>query len=84
MILIRSLLGSLMRFCSLGRPLYLYIPRLRVGGLDLFTMVAKYLLPISAVQCQVRTLLTLSVMAVVILKAREYTKADRYGSEKYI
>ena len=47
--------------CSLGRHLDIYIPRLSVRGQYLFTMVAKYLPPISAGQCEVRTLLTLRI-----------------------
>ena len=47
--------------CSLGRHFDIYIPRLSVRGLHLFTMVAKYLSLISAGQCEVRTLLTLRI-----------------------
>ena len=47
--------------CSLGRHFDIYIPRLSVRGLHLFTTVAKYLPPISAGQCEVRTLLTLRI-----------------------
>ena len=44
--------------CSLGRHFDIYIPRLSVRGLHLFTMVSKYLPPISTRQCEVQTLLT--------------------------
>ena len=47
--------------CSLGRHFDIYIPRLSVRGLHLFTMVAKYFPPISAGQCKVQTLLTLRI-----------------------
>ena len=47
--------------CSLGRHFDIYIPRLSVRGLHIFTMVAMYLPPISASQCEVRTLLTLRI-----------------------
>ena len=46
---------------SLGRHFDIYIPRLSVRGLHLFTMVAKYLPPISAGQSKVRTLLTMRI-----------------------
>ena len=46
---------------SLGRHFDIYIPRLSVRGLYLFTMVSKYLPPIYAGQCEVRTLLTLRI-----------------------
>ena len=36
--------------CSLGRHFDIYIPRLSVRGLQLFTMVPKYLPPISVAQ----------------------------------
>ena len=45
MILIKSLLRSLMMFVALGRHFDIYIPRLSVRGLHLFTMVSKYLPP---------------------------------------
>ena len=45
--------------CSLGRHIHIYIPHLSVHGLHLFTIVSKYLPPISAGQCEVGTLLTL-------------------------
>ena len=48
-------------FVALGRHFDIYIPRLSVRGLHLFTMVAKYFPPISAGQCEVRTLLTLRI-----------------------
>ena len=48
--------------CSLGRHFDIYIPRLSVRGLHLFTIVAKYLRPISAGQCEVRTLMTLRIL----------------------
>ena len=47
--------------CSLGRHFDIYILRLSVRGLHLFTMVGKYLPPISARQREVRTLLTLGI-----------------------
>ena len=47
--------------CSLGMHINIYIPRLSVPRLHLFTMVAKYLPPISAGQYEVRTLLTLRI-----------------------
>ena len=46
---------------SLGRHFDIYIPRLSVHGLHLFTMVSKYLPQISAGQCEVLTLLTLRI-----------------------
>ena len=39
--------------CSLGRHFDIYIPHLSVRGLHLFSMVAKYLPPISAGQREV-------------------------------
>ena len=39
--------------CSLVRHYESYIPRLSVRGLHLFTMVSKYLPPISSGQCEV-------------------------------
>ena len=46
---------------SLGRHFNIYILFLSVREIHLFTMVAKYLPPMSAGQCEVRTLLTLRI-----------------------
>ena len=47
--------------CSLGRHFDIYIPRLSVRRLHIFTMVSKCLPPIFAGQCEVQTLLTLRI-----------------------
>ena len=47
--------------CSLERHFDIYIPRLSDLGLHLFTMVSKYLPPISVGQGEVRILLTLRI-----------------------
>ena len=47
--------------CSLLRHFDIYIPRLSVRGLQLFTMVPKYLPPISVGLSKVQTLLTLRI-----------------------